>query len=396
MSKFTHRALNFAIIFLLLLCPAYVYAIEKPDITGYYKNLFITSRTISDKETYVYYLQRFRFDLEQKFSKELSLRLVYDNQVLLNSFYASPDFSLVRKKDQKYLAWWEMQGTIVDARALYWNHLLYRGYVRYDTDMLDCIIGKQNIEWSRMRLYRPFDLFNAVSPLDIEKDEKVGVDAVNIDLRPESFMSFNFLYAPDKKGDLQSFGLRFASKIQDYDIFLIAADIKKDYTAGLGFDGYLKECGFRGELTYTFKHTDDIFLRGVDDKDNFLRAAVEVDRSFSPKLYGILEYFYNGGASLKDTDLFLDSYKFNRQAMSITKHIAGAGLEYEISGISKLVNYVFYDFKGPSVFYNPEFRWNIRPNADIYVGYQVFLGEKEKSEYGNYHNLFYAEMKLFF
>ena len=397
-TQYAVRSTLYTIVFTsLILFHISAFAFEKPEVGGYYKNLFIAGKTVSDDKNFVSYLERFRFDLDQKFSDQWNMKLIYDHEILLDTFYDSPDFSLVRQKSQKNLAWWNMQETIIDERDLYWDHLLYRGYVRYNTPMFEGILGKQNIDWSRMRLYHPFDLFNPVSPLDIEKDEKVGVDALNLELRPDSFMSYNFIYAPDKKGDLQSFGLRFASKVKDYDIFLIGADVKKDYTAGFGFDGYLKECGFRGEFTYTLKHTNDIFLRGADDNnDNFLRAAVELDRSFSPQLYGVLEYFYNGAATLKDTNLFLSSYKFNRQAMSITKHIAGAGLEYDFSGVSKLANYVFFDFKGPSVFYNPEFRWNIKPNADIYIGCQIFVGDKEKSEYGNYNDLVYAEMKLFF
>jgi len=152
-------------------------------------------------------------------------------------------------------------------------------------------------------------------------------------------------------------------------------------------------------MTYTFNHNNnDRFIDNgnySNDSDNFLRASIGMDRSFTSKLYAIIEYFYNGGAKIMNAPLFISSLPYSRRILSITKHILGAGVEYELTGITKLTSYVSYDFEGTSFLINPEFIWNIRPNADLRIGCQIFEGDDD-SEYGNYHNLFYAEMKLFF
>jgi hypothetical protein len=369
-------------------------------ISGYYKNLLTASETISTKKPYIAYLQRMRFDINQKFSDALSARLIQDNNFLLNDFSTSPDFNLVREDNQRELAFWDTHEVLVNARDLYWTEVFYRAYIQYDTPLVKCVIGKQTVDWDRMRFYHIFDIFNPISPLSIERnDEVMGVDAVNIELRPQSFMSYNFIYAPNKESNYQSYGLKFLSKVLDYDIFLMGADIAKDFYAGFGFDGYLSGSGLRGEITYTSNHNNnDRFIDNgnySNNADNFFRGSIGLDRSFSPKLYGIVEYFYNGGAKTMNAPLFISSLPYSRRILSITKHIVGAGLEYEITGITKLNNYLFYDFEGNSVFYNPEFIWNIKPNADLRIGCQIFEGNDE-SEYGNYHNLFYAEMKIFF
>ncbi|MFH0764077.1 MAG: hypothetical protein V1927_03660 [Candidatus Omnitrophota bacterium] len=388
----------FAVLFISLLAlPAF--AFEKPKVGGYYKNIFSTSKTVSGKKAYVSYLQRVRFDINEKISDKISARLMIDNDFLLNDYSTSPDFNVVREYNQRELAFWDTHNVLVNKRDLFWTESFYRAYIQYDTPLVKCVIGKQNIDWDRMRFYHPFDLFNPVSPLQIEKDEKMGVDAVNIELRAQPFMSYNFIYAPDRSGGLESYGLRFASKVRDYDIFLMAADIEKDYYVGFAFDGYLKESGLRGEVSYTFNHNynDKVIDNGNynDDPDNFLRASIGMDRSFTSKLYGIIEYFYNGVAKIMNAPLFISSLPYSRRALTITKHILGAGLEYEAAGITKLNNYLFYDFEGKSLFYNPEFKWSIKPNADITIGCQIFTGDSD-SEYGNYHNLFYAEMKIYF
>lgn len=375
------------------------FAIEKPKIDGYYKNLLVTSETISNKKPYISDLQRIRFDVKEKISQKLTARLVYDTNFLLNDFSRSADFNLVREDNQRELAFWDTHHVILDKRDLFWTGSFYRAYLRYDTALAQYVIGKQTVDWDRMRFYHPFDFFNPIAPTAIEKDEKMGVDAVNIDFHPQSFISYNFIYAPDKDPDLQSYGLRFLSKVRDYDIFLIAADVKRDYYAGFGFDGYLYGSGLRGEVTYASNHNNNDRLidngNNGSGADNFFRGSIGIDRSFSPKLYGILEYFYNGGAKIMNAPAFLSSLQYSRRALSITKHIAGAGVEYEFTGITKLNNYLFYDFEGNSFFYNPEFKWNIKPNADLTIGCQIFEGDDD-SEYGNYHDLFYAEMKLYF
>ncbi len=359
--------------------------ITPPAIGGEYKNLLTVSQTQQKKDESLLHLQRLRFKVNQEFTPELDGTLIYDNEMILNNFSDSPDFAIIREKDQRRLAFWDMDEVFFDEEYFYWKHALYRAYMHYFTPSFQATVGKQSIDWSRMRFYHPLDLFNPISPLDIEKSEKPGVDAINLEFSPQSFTQFNFIYAPYRNREKQGLGGRFQTKIQDYDISLLAAEIHKDRIVGAGFDGYIANSGFRGELSFTSK----------DNKDQFFRSSVGLDHSLTPKLYGIVEYFYNGGAKLTETQDFLSSYRFSRKAMSVTKHIVGAGLEYDISGTIKASNHVFYDFGGVSSFLNPELKWNIKPNFDLSFGAHFFEGDAD-SEYGNYQDLFYAEMKLFF
>jgi hypothetical protein len=353
-------------------------------ISGYYKNLFMTSKTTDTKEGYVLDINRLRLQLDTKFTDALSANITYDNDVLLNDFSNNSSFDLIRHKNQKELSLWDADRTITDKKHVYYRHSLYRAYMTYHTASFRAIIGKQAIDWSRMRMYHPFDLFNPISPLDIEKDEKMGADALNLEFAPQAFSSINLIYAPDESFDRTSLGLKLSKKIKDYDLSLIGADIKKDMAAGFGFDGYLWEAGLRGELTFTRR----------DNKRKFLRTIIGMDYNVTPKIYAIAEYFYNGGAE-KDTAEFLNSYEFGREALTTRKHLLGAGLEYEISGITKFANYVFYDFEGTSLFYNPELKHNLFTNLDISLGAQLFTGDSD-SEFGSYHRLVYAQVKKYF
>lgn len=352
--------------------------------SGYYKNLFAASKTTSAKEGYFADTNRLRLQLDAKFTDVLSSNIAYDNDVIINDFSKTADFDLIRHKNQKELAWWDTDHTITDKKHVYWRHSLYRANIKYYKSPVQVIAGKQAIDWSRMRFYHPFDLFNPISPLDIEKDEKMGVDALNLEFTPQGFASINFICAPNRTMEKTSFGLKLSKKVRDYDLSLIAADIKKDKTAGFGFDGYLWEAGLRGELSFTKR----------DNKRKFFRGIVGLDHNFTPKLYTIAEYFYNGGAE-KDAAQFLNSYEFSRRAITMRRHVLGGGAEYELTGITKLANYLFYDFEGNSLFYNPEIKHNLLTNLDLSLGAQLFTGDDD-SEFGNYHALVYAQAKAYF
>lgn len=357
---------------------------SKVEISGYYKNLAVFSKTTSTQENFFIDTQRLRLEGNVKLTESLLLCLIYDNEVLINDFSRTSDFELVRQKEQKRLSSLDADKTLSDRRHAYWKHSLYRAYLKYTGPSLHFIAGKQAIDWSRMRLYHPLDLFNPISPLDLEKDEKIGVDALNIEMYPAKLSSLNFIYVPFKNREKSGLGIRASHKINDYDISLIAAEYKKAIVGGFSFDGYIKEAGLRGELTTTKK----------DNKKEFLRAAIGLDHNFSPKIYAAAEYFYNGGAE-KDVSQFLNSYEFSSQALSIRKHILGIGSEYEISGITKLSAYTFYDFAGKSVFLNPELRYNVFTNLDMNLGVQSFWGNEE-SEFGSYKNTYYYQLKYFF
>jgi len=357
---------------------------ERFKLSGYYKNIFLNSKTRDTQENYAVDTNRLRLELTTKITSSLSSFLSYDNDLTLHDFGHTPEFELLRQNNQKNLAFLDADKKISEQKHLYWKHSLYRGYIKYQDPRLHWTLGKQAVDWSRMRLYHPLDLFNPISPLDIEKDEKIGVDALNIDFYPQNFATISAIYVMGKTDEKNGFGLRASKKIKDYDYALIAAEYKKDMILGANFDGYIKEAGFRGEMTYTKR----------DNGREFVRASIGLDHNFTSKLYGVAEYFYNGGAE-KDPEQFLNSYQSSRQAITMRRNILGTGAEYEISGVTKLANYVFYDFDGRSLFYNPELRYNAKPNLDLSLGVQMFWGSSA-SEFGNYNHLYYAQAKYYF
>lgn len=356
------------------------------ELIGYYKNLFSSSKTTDTKEGYYLDINRLRLQFNIRPSDSIETVVIVDNEVLLNDFSATSDFNTIRQRNQKSLAYLDADYVSADRRHYYNSHSLYRAYVKYTpSSSFSVIAGKQSIDWSRMRFYSPLDLFNPSSPLDLEKDEKIAVDAVNTEYFFGPASSLNIIAAPHESLEKARYGARLFKRAGDYDLYLVAGEFKKDEIIGAGFDGYISDAGFRGEFMCS---------RSDDEKD-FARASLGADYSPNSKLYLLGEYFYNGRADDNRLSGFLASYSYAREMVTTKKHFCGMQASYELTPLLKFNGYTIYDFEGKSVFLNPELRYNIITDLDVSVGTQFFFGD-ETSEFGNYQDVFYAELKWFF
>jgi hypothetical protein len=355
----------------------------KDVISGYYKILTAFTKATSTEEGIYYALQRLRLEFRPKLTKNIEANFTYDHELLLNDFSGTSDFNLIRQKNQRNLSWWDTDKNISDTDHIYERHLLHRAYLKFESPHSRVIFGKQLIDWGRMRFYSPLDLFNQPLPSDIESDERIGFDALNIELFSENFSGINILYGPARNKDKDSYGLRFYKKIGTYDTFLLAAKHEKEKVAGIGFDGYIKDAGLRGEFSYA-----------KAGKEKYPRFSVGADYSFFSKATVILEYFYNGAAN-GDFSAFTNSIIEQRRRLSIKKHLLSSMLTYIITPLLKFKWLSIYDIAGKSALVNPELRYNIKEDLDIAAGSQLFI-ESNGSEFQDSNNLYYVELKLFF
>jgi hypothetical protein len=352
-------------------------------VSGYYKSLNFISKTKDTEEGLFGALQRLRVEVESKFTDNLSMNLVYDHEALFNDFANTGDFSLIRQEDLGDLSFWDTDKVISDTDHVYERHLLNRAFLTFQSERSRWIVGKQLIDWGRMRGYSPLDIFNPPSPTDLEPEERIGFDALNAEWFFGAAGSLNFIFGPGHDSQETSFGLKVAQKVGTYDVNILIAKKEKDKTVGVGFDGYIKNAGFRGEFSYT-KSGDE----------HYPRAAIGMDYNFPHQIYAFLEYFYNGAAN-GNYDTYVDSLVEQRHRLSLEKHLLSLLLTHDLTPLVKLKGFLVYDVVGESVFFNPEVRYNIKENLDAACGAQLYA-ESQGSEFENSQNLYYVEVKYFF
>jgi len=352
---------------------------------GYYKNLAVASRSIVSNKPFFGDLQRFRIEPTINIGDNLQIYAAMDNEMITGDYLKAPDFDLVKQKNEKNLNWLPVQWTLADKNGVYYTTYLYRGYIKYDDPKCQIIVGKQKIDWGRGRFWSPTDLFNPNSPLDIEKDERVGVDAASLTASITDFIDLDLIYVPYGALKKSSFATRALARIDNYDVFFMCGQFTDTNVIGACVDGYLGGAGVRAESTYSWEHGGN----------KFFRIIVGADYVFRNKLRMGAEYFFNGDATEVNRDEFFSSYQYSRKVLSLEKNLIGATVGYDLTPLLKWDNYLIYDIDGRSIFINPELRYNLRPNLDITLGAQVFWGT-DSSEFGNYTDLYYTELKYYF
>ena len=351
---------------------------------GYYKNLFITTQSSTTKEGIASDLQRLRLEFKEHIDP-WQFYLTLDNEAVLNDFANTSDFDIVRSKSQNNLAAWDLDKVSVDDDHLYLKHSIYRAYAKYHSPQFQAVVGKQAIDWGRMRFYSPLDIFNPTGPIDLEPEERVGTDAINLNFSPENFVGINAVAAPGENSGETSFGLKLYKTISPYDLAFIAASVRKDTVVGFSFDGSLSQAGFRGEVTHTEQ----------DNKKSFTRLSVGMDYNFNDKLYALWEQFFNDGHEDNNPGTFTSSYRLARQILSLKKNLTSILFKYSLTPLLELSTATIYDWDAKSIVVNPQFKYNVSSNVDIVVGSQMFFGNTN-SEFGPYEHLYYVEFKWFF
>jgi len=377
------------IIYFLLLTPLLINskAASAEDLTfgGHYKNLFVTSEA-SSGEGYFLDTNRLRLEMDKQ-ADPWQFHLELDNELLVHDFGNTPDFEYIRSREQDNLSSWDADKVSTDDDHVYLKHTLYRAYVKYFNPTFQAVVGKQAIDWGKMRFYSPLDLFNPLGPIELERDYRVGVDAVNLNYAIGDFSGVGLILAPGVDPQHSRYGAEYHTKLGTYDVMLIGANILKDNVIGAAFDGYLKSAGLRGEVTQTWQDSDD---------RNFIRASIGMDYNFTEKIYLLLEQLYNGGHEDNAPATVLFSARESAKALSLEKNLTSLWFQYKFTPMLEANTYVIYDWDGQSGVVNPEIKKELNENTTVSLGAQFFWGDTNDSEFGSLNNLYYAEFKWFF
>ncbi|MFP4472685.1 MAG: hypothetical protein ACLFPX_02270 [Candidatus Omnitrophota bacterium] len=354
------------------------------DFGGYYKNLHTYTRSVYSEEDINANLNRLRLTMEAH-NDPWQFYIAVDNEALIHDFGNTGDFQTIHNKEQDQAVNVDLDHASVDNDHLYLNHKIYRLYVKYYSPQWQAAAGKQAVDWGNLRFYSPADLFNPNGPLDLEYDERIGIDGVTFNYSPDGFKGVSLVALPGDGAEDSSYGLKAYTQLGDFDTAFIAANRQEADIFGLTWDGYLQDAGFRGEVTHTT----------MDDNRQFARAAVGLDYTFDQKTYGLIEYFYNGGADENNPLALLNSLRNSRDLLSLRKHLASLWWQYKFTPLIIWDQFFICDLEGGSAAYNPEINYNVRQNLDIGAGIQFYWGDND-TEFGDSENVYYVQLKWHF
>lgn len=365
-----------------LIAPCVLAAGEAVMFKGYYKNLLTHARTaFPQAESYTLDLNRLRLEVRGRPADWLGFEVQYDNEALLGSYLDTVQFAQL--KAARPATYWDMEGNYVDSKSLLMRHRIRRGFVSLNTAAVDAYLGRQRIAWGSGRMWNPTDLFNPYNPAQIERDERTGVDAVLVEKNFSALTRLSFAYAPQRNAP-SSRAVRYRTNFARTDIALMAGEFRDARVAGFEFAGRIVDAGVYAEAAHTRPGAGDVFTRGV----------LGAEYAFENTLTIGAEYYWNGEGTTQRS-----RYDFVRmfagEIQNVAKHYTGAHLRYDVTPLLRSENHLILNHDDASRFFAPSLVYSLTSDWDAAVGVQLFSGDAD-SEYGRFHNVYYAYLQRFF
>lgn len=333
------------------------------ELSGQLTSLGIQTRDSQLKQG-VSDLSRLRLKLEDR-REGFSWQLSYDNELLWGAQVRDPGFAALSTVPDP--TWMDATATVQQSASLYWRHTLYRGWLQYENEALRLTLGRLRIAWGSGRIWNPTDRFNPVLPTALEPDQKLGVDALDMQWRYSHSGSIQAVGAPGRAANRTSrkLALRWQDTFAEADVAALIAKIGRERVFGLDITGNIGDAGARLEWMQSAGGVHGAFGQLVAGMDYTFQNEM-----FPEGLYLAIEYFYNGApvplaaASLNGSDLLQSS------SGQLLGFLAG----YDLSALWRFDLIVLSDLEKKGWFASPQLTWSAKENLDLSVFYQAAAG----------------------
>ena len=373
---------------LLSLCPVFAVAAEESEpqawkFSGYYKNLLTASETVFPAgQRYSADMNRLRLKLDGRPSARLAVDLQYDNEILVGNYLDTAQFRL--QKNLPADTYWRAQQTYVDEEGYYGQHRVYRASLTWISDAADIRVGRQRIAWGTGRFFSPLDILNPFSPIALERGERVGVDALLIEVKLDPLSRVSAVYAPEHDAEKSSAAVLWHSNYRGFDYSLVAGRFKQQNVIGADLAGQIGQAGVRAELTRTRRSSGS----------SFTRMLIGVDYAFANTLT-LTGELYRDGAGASDPALYNFGSLFSGRAQNVGRRYAAVHAGYDITPLLKANLDAVSNLDDRSYYLSPSVTWSIKSSLDLSIGAQLFNG-RAGSEYSVLKNKAYTQVQWFF
>jgi hypothetical protein len=302
--------------------------------------------------------------------------------VLLGSYLDTEQFRIL--KDQRAPQCWKAESNYGESPSYYGRHRLYRGTVTFTSGNADLRIGRQRIAWGTGRFWSPLDILNPASPIALEREERVGVDAVLAEYKLGALSRVSAVYATQQERCDSSAALRWQANAAGVDYALVAGRFAGDRVIGADVATQIADAGLRAELTHTRRAAGT----------GYARVLLGADYAFANTLTLSGELYYDG-AGAEDPRRYDFASLFVGRIQNVGRRYFGAYAGYEITPLLKSNNYFVMNLADRSRSFASSLTYSAQTNLDLTLGAQWF-GGSAGSEYARFSDVYYAQVQWFF
>ena len=352
-------------------------------IGGDYKLLSGYSHTPdAENKPYTQMSARLRLKLNYRFLPSLEANVEHDTEILAGSYVGTNYFQ--SHKNGQNSQYWSDGGAWADNQDFYATQRLFRASLKLSSEVADVTVGRQRIPLGTGRFWSALDMLNPVNPLQVERDEFTGVDAVLVEHGIGSLAKLSAIYAPDPARVSDRWVMQYRTHVRESDVTLTYGKYWEDHVIGADFATQIGDAGLRGEAVYTIPKLGS----------HYRKALLGLDYAFANTLAFSVEAYYSD----RSTEDGLAQLRDNPQlglVQPLGNAYFGLAVGYDFTPLTRLSTYILNNLKdGSGVFY-PTLSYSISDNSSFLAGAQFFFGGPG-SEYGRGRNLYYARYQEFF
>jgi hypothetical protein len=326
------------------------------------------------------WLNRLRLGFDFNLSPNVKAEIDYDVEARFGDFVKSNFFGLAKMAAPK--PYFEVGETVQDSNP-YLEHYLYRGFLTVSLPGAEVKVGRQTIDWGTGLAWNPTNPFFPVSPLTIEKEEMVGIDAFSLEFPLSSLSSLQVVVAGRDGLSLPATAAHYRANLGGTDLSLVVYNDQEKSLAGLDFSRPFLKAEVHGSVVQT---------NGKDD--DFTSFTLGANYAFPSKLKLGLEYFHNGKGESDKADYDFLGLLLGKEQF-IAENYLFFGLDYEITPLLKLQCYTVRNLDDNGTFINPVLSYALTGNSELSAGWAGFDTEKG-DEFSYYPDTWYLQYQIYF
>ena len=262
----------------------------------------------------------------------------------------------------------------------------------------DLTIGRQAITFGASRIISPTDIFLPFDVRTFNQEYRVGVDAVRFQrpLGQLGELDIGYIAGEGARSENSSAYVQTRVNAGGNDMFLVLAKLADQTLTGVGLQRALGELGFWAEGAR------------VSGDQNYWRGTLGLDHAFSEKVFGQLEYHYNGAGASRPQDyaaLFSTPAYQSGGLFLLGKSYLMPSLAITVSALSTVNVAGFINVSDGSAFLALTMQRSLSDNLYTDLGMYLFAGDGfdtagvtpgAGSEYGASPALLFASLRYYF
>jgi len=342
------------------------------EVSGYFKNMqsaLFPGNGVLLMENLVHHRLNFRMDINEKFTVYAGMRnrIFAGNITGANPFLGEQLKSISDDLLPLSVLWHE--------RPNYAFHsTLDRLYTEWNTGKWNIRVGRQRVNWGKNMAFNPNDLFNVYNFLDFDYEERPGSDAVRIQYYTGFASGIDVVAKGGKNKEEIGLGARWFFNTNEYDIQLIGGLSFGDLALGAGWSGYIKNMGWKGELTWFSPAWD------AERKQAF-SATTGIDHSLGKGWLMYVSYLYNSDVPEVNPSLLDPNRLLTARSIFPFKHNTLTQFSYSITPLVTASAAMIYSAnENHPIILNPGFQISMAENWDLDLIGQVLRPLAKNSE----------------